>query len=269
MPDTTPQNVNDPGLELRSSFVRSRNALLTRADFGPFLVDHYLHLSDHKMRYEPEQDALFKNSLAAFVLHCASRPHNEMIAWTVHYEALHLNVFLTGDNEDGSVTGRLFSENVKEMDGSYFYADVVRGKEPKRRSIAKFEGNDPLVAMEAFYRHSEQRGVKVFALGDEQYALVSEHPDCDMDWFNALTVETVKDMETTETVTPMERRLYRWHCGCSQERMLQVLAPAFRDDPEGMFGADAVIEIRCPRCGARHNITREAMEAFIAETKKG
>jgi molecular chaperone Hsp33 len=37
-----------------------------------------------------------------------------------------------------------------------------------------------------------------------------------------------------------------------------------KQDPEGLFGDEAKIEIRCPRCGARHTITREALEAFVA-----
>jgi molecular chaperone Hsp33 len=268
MPASTPVNVNDSGIEVSTAFVRSRNVLVSRADFGPLLIDYYLHLSDQKIRYSPEQDSLFKKTLAAFVLHCATRPHNEMTAWTIHFEALHQNIFLTGDNENGSVVGRIFTENVKEMDGNYFYSDVVRGVEPKRRSVAKFQGDDPFAAIEAFYRHSEQRAVKVFALGDEQYALLSEHPDCDRVWFDALSPETVKTLATVETVTPMERRIYRWHCGCNQGRMLQVLAPAYRDDPDDLFGAESVIELRCPRCGARHNVTREAMDAYMVDSKK-
>jgi molecular chaperone Hsp33 len=62
----------------------------------------------------------------------------------------------------------------------------------------------------------------------------------------------------------METRVCRWHCGCNQARMLEVLAPAMRHDPRELFGESEKIEIRCPRCGARHAITREAMEAFVA-----
>jgi len=79
----------------------------------------------------------------------------------------------------------------------------------------------------------------------------------------------VRELEKTETLVPMETRTYRWHCGCNQSRMLQVLAPAFKDDPTGLFGDAPKIEIRCPRCGARHNVTREAMEAYMAQQKPG
>jgi molecular chaperone Hsp33 len=75
----------------------------------------------------------------------------------------------------------------------------------------------------------------------------------------------VRDLAKTETLSLLEDRVVRWHCGCNQARMLEVLAPAMRHDPAGLFGDDEKIEIRCPRCGARYAITREAMEAFVAK----
>jgi molecular chaperone Hsp33 len=210
---------------------------------------------------------MFKRALVALTLHCASRPWNEMVAWTLHFQEPLVNFFLTGDNGDGALTGRVFEENVREMDSNVFYSDVVRGKEPKRRSAVNFVGNDPLRTVESFYAQSEQRAAKYFQVGEEEFVLVAEHPDCDRAWFDALTTEAVKALETTEKLALMERRIYRWHCGCNQKRMLEVLAPTAKQDFNALFEADEKIEIRCPRCGARHAITREAMEAFLAGEK--
>ena len=267
MPESTPVDISYPGFELNTSFVRSRNTLLARGDFAPFYVDYYLHRSDNQIEYSAAQDKLFKAVLAGFVLHCASRPWNEMIAWTIHFEELKLNIFLTGDNETGAITGRLFDQDVKTMEGNFFFSDVVRGSQPKRRSVAQFKGNDPLSAIEVFYRSSEQRLIRLIDLGDESYSLLAEHPDCDVTWLASLTTEQARDLDKKETVASMERRVYRWHCGCNQGRMMQVLLPVFKDDPTGVFGSDEIIEMRCPRCAARHHITREAMEAFV--TKEG
>jgi len=265
MPEITPPNLNDAGLNVPTKFVRSRNALVARADFSDLFVDYYLHLSAQQMKPAPEHDAIFKRALAAFVLHAASRPRNELTAWTINFQAPLVNVFLTGDNETGAVTGRVFDENVKEGPDNLFYADLVRGRGEKRRSAVTFAGPDPLVAAERFYTQSEQRGARFFQLGEEEFALVTEHPDCDLAWFNALTGDAVRDLETTETVVPLEQRVFRWHCGCNQARMLEVLAPTMRQDPEELFGGDEKIEIRCPRCGARYAITREALEAHVGQ----
>ena len=106
-----------------------------------------------------------------------------------------------------------------------------------------------------------------FQLEEEKFALLTEHPDCDMEWFHNVTTEEVKRLHELESTNLMERRVQRWECGCTQQRMLQVLAPAFQAQGDELFGADEKIEIRCPRCSARHAVTREALEAFVAANK--
>ncbi|HVU35802.1 MAG TPA: Hsp33 family molecular chaperone HslO, partial [Opitutaceae bacterium] len=249
MPETTPPNTADAGLEVRTYFVRNRNVLLARADFGDLYVDYYLHLSANQIHVAPEHDTMFKRALAAFTLHCASRPWNEMTAWTINFQAPLVNLFLTGDNETGAVTGRVFDDNVKEGPQNLFFSDMIRGNLPKRRSTITFDGSDPIAAVEKFYRQSEQRGARYFQLAEEDYVMISEHPDCDLAWFGGLDTESVRKIDQTETLVLMERRIYRWHCGCNQQRMMEVLAPTMRQDPEALFGPDPKIEIRCPRCG--------------------
>ena len=167
-------------------------------------------------------------------------------------------------NLAGAVTGRVFDEKVKEGPTNLFYADVVRGNQPKRRSAVTFTGGDPMGGAEALYTQSEQRGARYFQPGEEDFVLLTEHPDCDLAWFRGLTPEQVRSLDQTETLVPLERRIYRWHCGCNQQRMMEVLAPTMKQDPAELFGDDPKLEIRCPRCGARHVVTREAMEAWVA-----
>ncbi len=267
MAATTPPNTDDAGLEVRTHFVRNRNVLVARAEFGDLFVDYYLHLSANDIRVAPAHDALFKRALAAFTLHSASRPWTEMTAWTINVQQPLVNLFLTGDNETGAVTGRVFDENVKEGPENLFFSDVVRAGQPKRRSAVTFKDADPITGAETFYAQSEQRGARYFQLGEEEFALVTEHPDCDLEWFRSLTTDQVRQLETTETVTLMERRIQRWHCGCNQKRMMEVLAPSMKHDPQALFGEDEKLEMRCPRCGARHNITREGLEAYVAGLK--
>src|ERR1041384_1414474 len=214
MPESTPPNTADAGHEVRTYFVRNRNVLLARADLGEMFVDYYLHLGANQIKVEPEHDALFKRALAAFTLHCASRPWNELIAWTINFQQPLVNLFLTGDNETGAITGRVFDENVKEGPENLFFADVVRGAQPKRRSAVTFAGGDPLGAVEKFYAQSEQRGARYFQMGEEEFAMVSEQPDCDLAWFRGLTIDNMRALDQQETLALIERRIYRWHCGC-------------------------------------------------------
>ena len=267
--ESTPVNPAESGIEVRTAFVRERNVMLAEVDMGELYVDYYLHLADQGIKPAEAHDGLFKRALAAFVLHTASEPMNIMTAWTINFQDPLVNLFITGDNETGAVTGRVLAENVKELPENVFYADVVRGKQPTRRSAVTFAGADPIAAVETFYAQSEQRLGRFFQVAEETWMLVTEHPDCDVAWLKALTLDDVRTMGSRETVAPLQQRVVRWHCGCNQRRMLEVLAPVFRAGGEELFGGDEKIEIRCPRCAARHAITREALEAFVAEDAGG
>ena len=113
------------GLEVRTYFVRERNALLARADFGELYVDYYLHQGQFGYHHAPEHDGMLKEALAALTLHCASRPWNEAWAWTIHFREPLLNLFVTGDNRRGIIVGQIFTENVKD-DGRNLFALISR-----------------------------------------------------------------------------------------------------------------------------------------------
>jgi molecular chaperone Hsp33 len=198
MPETTPPNSADAGLELHTKFVRHRHALLARANFGELFVDYYLHLGAHQLKPAPEHDAMFKRALAAFVLHCASRPRPEHIAWTVNFQSPRVNLFLTADNETGAVTRPRVRRKRAGAARKYFLCRRRPGGQPKRRSAVNFAGADPLAAVERFYAQSEQRGARYFELGEEEFALLTEHPDCDLAWFRGLDAPQVRALETAE-----------------------------------------------------------------------
>ncbi|MDQ6625789.1 MAG: Hsp33 family molecular chaperone HslO [Verrucomicrobiota bacterium] len=260
-----PQTIDD--LEVRSYFVRERNALLARAEFGALYVDYYLHQGQYGYQHAPEHDGMLKEALAALTLHCASRPWNEAWAWTIHFQRPLLNLFVTGDNRRGIIVGQIFTENVKDDGRNLFCADLVRERSNSRRSSVEFTGTDVFRIVEQYYAQSEQRPARYFQIGPEEFVMVSAQPGCDLDWLQSLDDEKVRSLDETETLSLLEQRSYRWGCGCSQEKMLSILAPIMRTDPEALFGEDHLIRISCPRCGALHKITREALEAYVGETK--
>jgi molecular chaperone Hsp33 len=253
----------DSGHEILTSFVRHRNVLIARGAFSELYVDYYLHLAEQGLKHADAHDTLFKETLAAFALHCASRPRNETIAWTLHFQEPFVNLFLGGDTDEGIVTGRVFVDDVREMDSNHFYADVARPGRELQRSVVSFEGSDGFGAVESFYAKSEQSPARCFDLGDENFAIAFAHPDCDMEWFEALSPGTIASLDEHETVVPIERRLFRWLCGCNERKILEVLAPLMLKDPEALFGSDDEVHVNCPRCAARYRIARSALLAFI------
>ena len=140
----------EPGLEVRSYFVRGRNALLTRADFGELYVDYYLHQGQLGAQHEPAHDGLLKQALAAVTLHAAARPWSESIAWTIHLRDPLLNLFVAGDNRLGTVIGQLFTDDVKDVGHQLFVADVVRERADSRRSAVEFTGSELIIAPHHF-----------------------------------------------------------------------------------------------------------------------
>jgi len=253
-----------PGLEVRSYFVRGRNALVARADFGELFVDYYLHQGQIGRQNPVAEDTMIKEALVALTLHCASRPRNETTAWTLHFTAPLVNLFVTGDNGRGSVVGQLFTEDVKNDGRHLFMSDTVRGNETPRRSVVELKDADVFASVERYYDQSEQRPARLFRHGEEDFVMVSAHPDCDMAWFDALNDAAIRTLDQSETLTLIEKRHYRWECGCDERRMMDVLRPVMTRDADALFGDEPVIRMSCPRCGARYMIRREAMEAHVA-----
>lgn len=257
------------GAVVTADFVRHRNVMLLQAEMSPLFVDYYLHLADNGIRHTPEQDTLLKQALTAFTLHAAARPRNEHLSWTIGLQEPRLNLFMAGDNEDCTVTGRLFTENVREAPRNLFFGELMpgRGRE-KRRSVVEFDGADLFKATETYYATSEQRPARFFDLGDEKYAMLMSHPDVDEAWLRSVQLDELKDLKRTQTLARIERRLYRWHCGCEQRKILAALAPVAQQGLGELFGDGEVIHVQCPRCAANYTITREAMEAFLASAAK-
>jgi molecular chaperone Hsp33 len=251
------------GIEVRTYFVRERNALVARAQFSDLFVDYYLHQGQHSYTHKREDDSLLKDALSALTLHCASRPWNETTAWTIHFAERKLNIFVTGDNTRGAVVGQLFTEQVKEDGRNLFSSDIVRGLGTPRRSVVELEKADVFLGVEQYYAQSEQLPARLFRHGDEDVVMVTAHPDIDMAWFESLTEESIRTIDQTNTLALLERRTYKWDCGCDDKKLMRVLSPHFKKDPDALFGDEPIIRMSCPRCGAKYIITREAMEATV------
>lgn len=246
--------------KIESVFVRERNALLLRGQFTPIYTDYYLHLMQHGLRHTEELDNMIKDQLAMLALHLVARPWAETVAWTVNLRAPRLNLFVTGGSTEQSVTGRIFTEDVREPDRNLFYAQTSSPKlsEP-RISTMELEGKDPVSWVEQYYRQSEQRPARAFRLGDEHFALVAAQPDCDLEWLEALDVDAIRNIDQSEQTKLLETRKFKFHCGCTLERILPALG-GWKNKPEELFGDAQEISIECPRCAAKYAITRDMLD---------
>lgn len=258
----------DPStITVLNRFVRYRNVLLSEADFGPLFRAYENHIAANQLDLPEEAVALFKGCLAACTLHCASRPRNEVVGWTLNFQNPLMNVFLGGDTELGSIAGRVFLDNVKETSSNSFHQELaIRGK-PIRKSFVEFTGHDPLLAAETYYEKSEQRPARFFQLDAERFVMLSAHPDWDEAWFHGIDHDGVRSIDEDETLSLLEKRDYGWSCGCNQDKIMKVLLPVFQNDPDGLYQGEPSIVVNCPRCSAKYAISREVLEAFETENK--
>lgn len=242
---------------IESIFVRHRNCLMLRGQFTGIYTDHYLHLADHKIRYPGELDQMLKDSLALLTLHLTARPWNETIAWTANLRAPRINLFVTGSSNEAYVTGRVFTEDIREPDRNYFYSQTTVANSPEpRTSTLEVEGRDPVKWISQFYEQSEQRPARAFRLPDENFVLIAAQPDADLQWLQSLSAEDVAKITETEETNLLETRPFRFHCGCTVERILPILG-GWRDKPDELFHDAHEISVQCPRCAASYLITRD------------
>ena len=244
---------------IESVFIRHRNALLVRGQFTQMYVDYYLHLMQHGIRHPAGLDQMLKDALAMLTLHLVARPWAETIAWTVSLRAPRVNLFVTGGSVQESVTGRVFTEDVREHDRDLFFSQTTTQKLPEpRTSTLEAVGRDPLAWVAQYYGQSEQRPARAFRLDDEHFALVAAQPDCDLAWFEALDETSVAQLTATEETRVLETRRFRFACGCTLERILPVLG-GWKNRLDDLFAGAESITIQCPRCAASYVVTRDTL----------
>ncbi|MDX1680332.1 MAG: Hsp33 family molecular chaperone HslO, partial [Akkermansiaceae bacterium] len=203
---------------------------------------------------------MLKDQLAMTTLHLVARPWAETVAWTANLRAPRINLFVTGGSTQEAITGRIFTEDVREPDRNLFYAQTTAPSLAKpRTSTMEIEGKDPIKWIEQYYAQSEQRPARAFRLEDEHFALVAAQPDCDLEWLQSLDVGAVKSIQEKEQTKVLETRKFRFHCGCTLERILPALG-AWKDKPEELFEDAQSISIQCPRCAASYVVTRDMLE---------
>ncbi len=228
---------------------------MVRADFTPVFTDYYLHLMDIGERHPENLDAPLKDLIAALTLHLVARPWAETIAWTANLRAPRVNFFATGSSVNEYIVGRVFTKDVREPDRNFLYAQTsVPGQKP-RNSTIEVETTEPLEWIERFYQQSEQRPGRAFRLPDDTYVLIAAQPDFDEEWLQGLTDESVAEILETEKTKVLETRKFKFACGCSLEKILPTLS-AWKDKPEELFGEDKTLNLQCPRCAKKYQVSR-------------
>lgn len=249
-------------------FVRQHSVLLTHGDLRPLFERWHRHYDEHRLDLDPALANHFETGLAVFVLHLAGQSRNRHMTWTVAPGEPHASFLFAGSTGDGEVTGRVFTENIATFDKGRFYQDnIIAGKGPFR-SYAEFpRGADFPEAAAHYYADAEQRPALFFHLGECRFAMAHAHPDYDEGWFATLDADVIAKTLAAGDLARIETRAFSWRCGCEDRtRLLAVLGAAAKGDPGQLFGDALEIEVRCPRCAARHRVTRAQLNLAAPNT---
>ena len=239
---------DENSIEVRCYFVRHRNALAVRGNFGPVYMDHYLHLMQHQIRTNPDNDQKLKDALAGIALHLASRPWDEVSAWTIHFSDPLMNLFVTGNSNEGNIIGRTFTEGIRDDKRNLFITQINNFPKEPRRSAIDFKASASIFQIiQEYYKQSEQRLVKFFNYSEEEFVFISAQPECDEDWLLSLNNETIRSLDKDEELSLLEKRHYSYRCGCTKERIITALATTSKDE---VLGNKESVNIECPRCAA-------------------
>lgn len=251
---------------VRSYYVHRRNCLLLRADFSPLFVGYYLHLMQHGLHNNEQEDTFFKQLLAFFTLYVVSRPWKEHHAWTLNVKhPTTANYFVAGSSLTEDVVGRVFTEDVREPETDMLYAQNMCAGRDVHTSVVPLPPGGVATKVETYYRLSEQRTARAFVGEGDEYALVTAQPGADYDWLAELQVEQLRDLESTADVKLLETRRFTFRCGCTPERILPVIR-AMRKDFADELSEQGKLEVSCPRCGVVYTITPEMIGGSDTET---
>jgi len=237
-----------------------RRIILSVGDFSDFLNAYEQHVAVWNENLDGLTETMMKQGLAGGVIHLSNAPRDESYGLTIHIEKPALNIFVAGDSPNSTVTGRAYSDGVKEDQSTRIYMQSSRPKREPHQSILAVDGYDVLDFYQEYYLNSEQRFARLFDLEDGRYMQVISLPGAESGFFETLDrAGAVALLE--EGPALLEERTFFFQCGCTPQKMLRVLRTMFEHRPEDLFLGDPSVETSCPRCGRRWQVSRAEFEA--------
>jgi molecular chaperone Hsp33 len=242
---------------IRRQVENVRVCLLASGDFCDLLAGWWHHASIWGGEPDGFSSILMRQGLAAAVLHLANRPRNETVAWTLNLKQPPTNLFLTGSSTEGTITGRVITDGVRTEESSRLFVQVVKPRGEPQTSRLDVDGFDVLEIFEQYFDRSEQNPARFFALERDRFVAVLGLPGVDPNWLHGLDVDGARAL--LETATIIEERSFRFECGCSPARILEIMRSIFGKAPDELFHDAPRVEVFCPRCGRRWWVDREQL----------
>lgn len=235
---------------------RERNVIVAQTNAGSLHEAWLEHSRTWELDPDPLSSTMMRQGLAALALHLSSRPRDETTGFTFNFREPPLNIFLTGDASESTVTGRAYRDDVRTAKDNRLYVQTRRRDGKQSDSYIEFQGLDLVDIFEQYYERSEQYPARFFELSENDFGIVAALPGASSDWLFGLEREEFAPLVAESR--PLEDRIFRFGCGCNPQRMLVALRSVFQDDPDALFEGQDRVEAFCPRCGRRWWIARES-----------
>ena len=234
-----------------------REAVFVRVDITELFTAYLAHVN----RWVGTPDGLaltmMRQALGGAIMHIATRPPEESVAWTLNIQKPPLNLFFTARNADSSVAGRVFTENVRTTAMSRLFVESLSPQKPEPiRSTIDVRGLDVLQIFEQYYERSEQTGARFFELAEYDLLMVQGLPDVDEKWLASLDRDSACE-HASNSARLVDEREFEFRCGCDAQRMLSVMRGLYEGKEDELFQGDDSVEVFCPRCGHRWSILRK------------
>lgn len=254
--------MNQP-LVCTSQYLPGYEALLINLDMSGYLLDYYLHLRQHVPDMSPEHDEKLKELIACFALHLTVHPPQGTYAWTVHlvsekpYSLFVAGSALPGRHSRSYIVGHVLTENIRYTDVNSFHSQFVNNEGTSFRSYVQCESPEIPRMVEHFYAQSEQLPLRlaISRTSDTAVALAAL-PEYNQEWFATADPEAI--VHSTEIIKKEMRTCeFVFACDCSPEKLLPYFRSVDKTTIDELYGTDAALQISCPRCGKRFEISRE------------
>ena len=242
---------------------RDHDVLIASGDPRPLHLDLELHLLSNAVEQDACSLSLLKDGLSALALWIVGRPRFEAHGWTISVHEPRLNLFFTGSAREKTVVGRAFHEHLEPQGRNIFYSQTIWPGGETRTSSVDVEGNDIFGMVEQYVWRSEQMRARFFTR-DDRAALLWPFPGADRAWIEGVRPEEVFVLEAGGRLKLIAENVVRFRCGCDRERITKVVFEIYKGDAGELFGDERAVEAECPRCGTRHEISRESFEKLRA-----
>lgn len=235
---------------------QGRNVILSEGHFGSLLEAYANHARIWQTDSDGLIDVMMRQGLAALTLHLANRPRDTSVGLTLNLKRPPLNLFLTGEAGERTVTGRAFVDGVRVAESSRLFMQARRPLHEPTQSTIEVEGfkncwksSSSTTPGPSSTRPASSNWARMPT--SWSWPFRGSMPPGYAPW-----TRTVPGRCST-TPAPLEDRTFRFECGCNPQKMIAALRSLFEGRPEELFQGESQVEASCPRCGRRWWIQAE------------